>query len=148
MRNTPTDLQLLEYIYTKYYQEYINYVPEKRQRVERIYVPLDLQRMATHFKVDINILFGRLYYHLDYKYAYKKDDGKRVAFFQNELHGDIYDVADGKHKAHRDVDCINFPYLTAVVANLREERKKYTEAAIIAACSVLISAIALLVSSS
>jgi hypothetical protein len=146
MRNTPTDLKILEYIFDNYYEQYINFVPEKRQRTDRIYVPLDLQEIATHFKIDLNILFGRLYYHLDHQYGYQKDN-VHVPFFRNEANGEVYDLQTKEMVKKREVDLIHFPYLAAVIANLREEKKRYLTTTWVAIVSVAISLLAIFISS-
>lgn len=52
---------------------------------------VDLTKVAVRLGSTPELIFGRLYYHLDKKYRYKQDDGARVDLFllnlQNKGHG-------------------------------------------------------------
>lgn len=61
----PTDLAILEVIYDRYYDAFAQYAP--RDRAAKNYVRIDIPTIATHFNVDPDIVFGRLYYHLHQK---------------------------------------------------------------------------------
>ena len=81
MARTPTDLAILDWIYNEYYSAFTAYSDDKPDRSAKIYLPLDIQKIANHFNVDRDIVFGRLYYDLEKRYGYKADDGTRAAFF-------------------------------------------------------------------
>jgi len=90
--------------------------------------------------VDVDIIFGRLYYHLEQKYGYSRSDGSTVAFFALKIGSDN--------------NCINFPYMASVLAKLRDREKKQSIAKniaifslIIAGLSSIIAVISLLLSS-
>jgi hypothetical protein len=54
-------------------------IKDQRGRTENDpYVPIDLIKVASRLNCKSELLFGRLYYHLDQKYRYKKDSGDRV----------------------------------------------------------------------
>lgn len=132
MKKSPTDLQILDSIYERYYDVYAAYSEENGSRSSKIYVPIDIPKLAKDMGVDVDIIFGRLYYHLNQKYGYKQDNGSHVYFFTP--------------KAGGDSNCINFPYLASVLASLRDESRKYRVATWIAVCSLILSIVALLVS--
>jgi hypothetical protein len=74
----PTDLQILDAIYERYYQTYADFVKSKSDRSTKIYVPIDVGAIARVLDVDGDIVFGRLYYHLEDKHGYTRGDGSRV----------------------------------------------------------------------
>jgi hypothetical protein len=81
------------------------------QRRSKIMVPIDIPAIADHLDVDPDSVFGRLYYHLDPKYAEPAfQDKPRRALFTPVL-GD-------------EQNCVNFPLLEAVLAGLWEERNR------------------------
>lgn len=74
-------------------------------------LPIDIPAIATELRVDVNSIFGRLYYHLDPLYGQEKDEkGRRKAFFM-AMPGD-------------DPDRVNFPLLEAVYAGLWQQRRR------------------------
>ena len=81
--------------------------------------------------VDVDIIFGRLYYHLEKKYSYKRQDGSRVCLFTPV--------------AGKDRNCVNFPLMASVLADLRRKNRKYKIGIIIAVLTVIISIIAIVV---
>jgi hypothetical protein len=95
-------------------------------------VPIDVKEVAAELDADPDIVFGRLYYHLDAKHRYRQDDNSLVNLFTL--------------KAGEDRHCINFPYLAALVANLQDENRKYRTATRIAIWSLVVSIVALLIS--
>ena len=80
--------------------------------------------------MDKDIVFGRLYYHLNKKHGYKNDDGSYVHLFTPV--------------AGKDRHCVNFPLVASVLANLRQENKKYRIATTLAVISLFISIVSLL----
>lgn len=132
MGHIPTDLEILNSIYEHHYPDFQAYTVENKIRASKVYVPIDIKMLAKKLKVDNDIVFGRLYYHLNEKYGYKNDDGSHVYFF-TPIAGD-------------DRNCVNFPYLASVLADLREQSKKYATATSIAVLSLLLSIVSLLIS--
>lgn len=127
MKRAPTDLAILNRIYERYYDEFSRFRNGTGNRETKIYVPIDVTDIANSLGVDPDIVFGRLYYHLDYKYGYERKDGTHVHLFAL--------------KAGRHTHCINFPYLGSVVASLREERRRYRLSTWIALGALVISAV-------
>ncbi|MEB3899429.1 hypothetical protein ODI84_04445 [Pseudomonas putida] len=110
---SPTDLQILRLIYKFYYEEFKNFSKEggvENGRKAKIFVPIDCNLIAEELNVDADIVFGRLYYHMQEKYGYTRDDGSKVAFY-TPIAGE----------ASR---CVNFPMLASVLAGLEEENSK------------------------
>lgn len=130
-KKIPTDLELLEEIYDRYYDEFSAYSKENPQRRAKIFVPIDIEALADTFDVDGDIIFGRLYYHLNKKYGYKKENGASVS---------IYATIQG------DGHSVNFPLVASVLASLRKENKKFKVATAISIFSLLVSVAALIIS--
>jgi hypothetical protein len=120
-----TDRKILKVIYDRYYDEFCSYVKGEPSRGSKIYVPIDCAEIAKKLKVDNDIIFGRLYYHLDKKYRYKQDDGSSVHLFTLKI---------GKDK-----HAVNFPLLSAVVADLQQSYFRFSLPLLISLFALLIS---------
>ena len=131
-KRSPTDLEILEEIYKKYYSEFISFSREKPKRSSKIYVPINIESIAKHFSVDLDIIFGRLYYHLESKYGFAHEDGTKVHFFALQ-------AGSEKHAVH-------LPLLAAVMARLREEKNKHLSSTWISVVAIIISIISLITS--
>lgn len=127
MKRLPTDLQLLDTIYRSYYDFFASYSEASPKRSSKIYVPIGIEAVARKFDLDGDIIFGRLYYHLDEKYRYKQEEGGEVHLFTPAVGGDRH--------------CVNFPYVASIVASLRDKDKKYRIATGMASVSFLISVV-------
>jgi hypothetical protein len=101
-----------------------------------IFLQIDIQQIATNLGVPEQMVFGRLYYHLDPRYAQEPDPSAgrtaRKSFFEIRV-GDL-------------VNAINFPLLEAVLAGLWQERRRDLWVTGIALVSIAISLAALFVS--
>lgn len=123
----PTDRQILETIYSLYHEDYKKLTESSRS--SKMYIPIDCQLIANKLEVDKDIIFGRLYYHFEKKYAYKQEDNSKVHFFAMYVNGDSH--------------CLNFPLMTAVLASLQEKRIEFSISTIIAGIALVIAIIAL-----
>ena len=132
MRPLPTDREILEVIYQRYYDTFASYSKESPDRETKIYVPVDLEGVATELGVDNDIVFGRLYYHLEQKHGYKRDDGTNVHFFSRY-------VKDDRH-------CVNFPLLASVLAGLQTEHMRFRLATAVSIISLCVAVAALAIS--
>ncbi len=132
MSRPPTDLQILEEIYNRYYATFVSFSPKDGSRSTKIFVPIDIREIGKHFGIDSDIIFGRLYYHLDPKYGFEQPDGSKVRFFALGLGSDRH--------------CVQFPLLAAVVAKLREERNRDLFTRWLSLLAITISFVSLLVS--
>lgn len=132
MSHLPTDLQLLDTIYRKYYDIFASYSEASPSRSSKIYVPIDIDKIAGQFDLDADIIFGRLYYHLDQKYRYEEKGGGTVHLFSIVVGGDRH--------------CVNFPYVASLVASLREQDRKFRIATGMALTSLLLSVVSFVIS--
>ena len=122
----PSDLKMLSTIYKMYNKEFETFtVGAQNRRVSKPYIPVDCKLIARKLKVDGDIVFGRLYYHLQEKYGYTRDDGSKIAFFALVLGGDRH--------------CINFPLMASVLAGLEEESSKAQRATLLSTLAIVIS---------
>lgn len=126
----PTDLQILSEIYKRYYHKFSSY--EEGSRRSKVHVSINIKEIAKKLGVDEDIVFGRLYYHLNQKYGYKQDDGVRVDFF-------LLGMGDERH-------CVQFPLMASVLADLKKENRKFRIATSIAIISLIISLVSLSIS--
>ncbi len=132
MKRLPTDLQILNAIYERYYNDFEQHTDDEGTRCTKIYVPIDIKRISKDLGVDADIVFGRLYYHLERRHGYRQDDGSIVALFTPE-------VAE-------DVNCVHFPLMASVLADLRDQSKKHHVATGIAVVSLVISIVSITLS--
>jgi hypothetical protein len=132
MAKIPTDLKILGVIYDRYYANFRAYSNENKGRSSKIYVPIDVGEIAKSLDVDADIVFGRLYYHLNEKFSYKHDDGSKVEFFALQVGNDPH--------------CVNFPYLASILADLQDKNRKYLMTTILAGLSLVIAIISILIS--
>jgi hypothetical protein len=125
----PTDLEILDFIYTHYFDDFCRYDLDENIRANKLYVPIDCHLIADAFGTNGDIIFGRLYYYLAHKYKYKSSDKTTVSIFE-------FEVGD-------EPKCVNFPFLASVLADLKlqDKRFKYTLRASVSA--VIISLVAL-----
>jgi len=128
----PTDLEMLNTIYRLYHSDFVAFERGDGTRGAKIYVPIDCKKIAGELKVDADIVFGRLYYHLEKQYGYMQSDGSNVHFFAL--------------KVGNDPKCVNFALMTSVLAGLRQERKKFWIGTALAVLALIVSSVALTVS--
>ena len=129
MKSIPSDFKLLSEIYQRYYDQFIKFNPKAPDRTTKTYISIDIEAIADHFKVDEEIIFGRLYLHLEKKYGFKNNDGSISPFFAKNI---------GK-----DRHAINFPLLASVLAGLQEERNKQNIAMYLSIAAIIISVFSL-----
>lgn len=123
--NNVSDRMLLKAIYDQYYEEFCAYDKDSSSRASKIYVPVDCQKLAKQLDLDPDVVFGRLYYHLGRKYRFTEADGKTVSLFELR-------IANDKH-------LINFPFLSAVVADLEQSFARYSMTLIFSGLALCIS---------
>ena len=132
----PSDLDILEAIYKDYYQAFASYEKSDDSRTSKVYVPIDCAKIAKLLKTDGDIVFGRLYYHLQNKYGYKKNNGLNIDFFALSV--------GQTNKPDRHV--VNFPLMASVLAGMQQENAKFevgTKISIVALaislCSIVVT---------
>jgi hypothetical protein len=121
----PTDLKLLNEIYRTNLRAFSDYSEDNKTRSAKIWMPIELDALAKQFNTDPDMIFGRLYYHLNAKFRMTLGENEHVDFFQPRIGKDRY--------------CVNFPYLASVLADLREEHRRFLIATGIAVLSLVIS---------
>lgn len=127
----PTDMQILDLIYEKYYEDFKKYEKDQCSRRSKILIPINIKSIAEELGVDGDIVFGRLYFYLQERYGYIRNNGSTVSLF-------IFKSQDEMH-------LVNFPYLGSVLAGMREENSKFLLATFIAVCSAFISIMSLII---
>lgn len=122
----PSDLSVLEAIYEEYNLEFSQFSKGgENTRQTKVFVPVDCQKIAKRLGVDGDIVFGRLYFHLEQKHGYKRPDGSNVAFFTLQ--------------AGNDRHCVNFPLLASVLAGLQDEESRAKHATTLAWIAIAVS---------
>lgn len=107
----PTDLKILKAIYRSYIADFKKYDLGGVERNSVIYVPIDVERIANLLSIDRHLLFGRLYYDIDYRYRYKQTNDSVVHLFAP--------------KVGKDHHAVNFPLLEGVIARLTEQSLQF-----------------------
>jgi len=130
MRSPPSDRELLSNIYDRYYEDFASFSKENPNRETKIYVPIDVDELASELGLDGDIVFGQLHYHLNKKHGYQKENGSYVHLFAKN--------------AGRDRHCVNFPLVASVLSDLQWENRKFWIAITISIISLIVSTISLL----
>lgn len=129
----PTDLQILNKIYELYYDDFVAFDEKNPTRKEQYLVPIDCREVAKELNANADLVFSRLYYHLSQEYGYSKimPDGEKLLV-------KIY-IRDGpKHYVH-------FPFMTSVLADLREKEEKFWIGTVIVIFALITSIASLLI---
>ena len=131
MAGIPTDERMLAEIYRRYLNAFSDWSDENRTRTAKIWVPIDIEALAKRFRTDPDLIFGRLYYHMNEKYGSSTGDGDRVNFFNIRL--------------GQDRHCVNFPLLTSVLSDLQDDKKRFLISTRLAALSLIVSSVSILI---
>ncbi|MCI4644632.1 MAG: hypothetical protein MRY64_07610 [Hyphomonadaceae bacterium] len=131
MAGIPTDERMLAEIYRRYLRVFSDFSDENKTRAAKIWVPIDIEALAKRFRTDPDLIFGRLYYHMNEKYGSSTGDGDRVNFFNIRL--------------GQDRHCVNFPLLTSVLSDLQDDKKRFVVSARLAGLSLIVSAASILI---
>lgn len=59
MKRLPTDLQILDIIYSRYYSSFTAYSNQNKNRTSKIFVPIDIEKVANIFGVDRDIILSK-----------------------------------------------------------------------------------------
>lgn len=129
MNHIPTDLEIIEDIYFRYYDSFKRYATDEPDRIARIRVPINIQEVADACNVPEDMVFGRMFYHFNKKYSYKDEKGRITTFF-------VTDKFEGLS--------VNFPLVASVLADLRQEKKQTDVLIALASSSMGLSIIAIL----
>lgn len=129
-RAIPTDESLLAEIYGRYLSDFSAHTEDNKIRQTKIWVPISIDALGKKFGCDPDLIFGRLYYHFNGKFASSTGDGDDVSFFHMRMGSDRH--------------VVNFPLLTSVLADLQDAKKKFVVSTRLAALSLLISSISIM----
>lgn len=127
MSKIPTDLEIIEDIYYRYFEEFRSYAKEQPDRIARIRVPVDLEEIADACGVEEELIFGRIYYHFNKKYSYKDENGETTTFFMSDKFEGL---------------TINFPLVASVLAELYLKQKDKYLTIGLSATALLLSVVA------
>ncbi len=112
MKNTiVTDREILRCIHDMYQDQYPGPELAGGKRQNDPYLPIAVREVAARLGTAPEMLFGRLYYHLDAKYRYKYNAGAETHLFAMKV----------GEKMH----CVHFPYLSAVLAEREAEHRQF-----------------------
>lgn len=131
MAGIPTDERMLAEIYRRYLRTFSDFSDENRTRAAKIWVPIDIEALARRFRSDPDLIFGRLYYHMNEKYGSSTGEGDRVNFFNIRL--------------GQDRHCVNFPLLTSVLSDLQDDKKRFIVSTRLAGLSLIVSSVSILI---
>jgi hypothetical protein len=125
MSKLPTDREVLRCIYDMYAPEYPKVAAGQVRGENDPYVPIDIRAVAAKLKLQPELVFGRLYYHLDAKHRYKQENGAFVSLFQMNIQGKWHSV--------------QFPYLASILAGQEQEHRKHLWSLWFSVLAVLLS---------
>ena len=131
MKNLPTDRDILKNIYQNYYDSFKDFERESKPRSSKIYVPIDIKKISDELNVDAELIFGRLYYHMDKKYGYTQQDGSKVHLFTP--------------KAGSGNNAVNFPLLGAILAEIEETHQNNRLSIVLSIAALFISLLTLFI---
>ena len=125
LKPLPTDLEILNQIYETYYDQFSNQSHSGRSA----WLPIDIERIANELNVDVDMVFGRLHFFLEHKFN-KREEG--ISLFQLNIGG--------------KQNCINFPLMSSILAELRKEDERHWWAWALSIASAIIAGLSLALS--
>jgi hypothetical protein len=131
MNALPSDRYVLQCIYEMYKDQYPGSKSEDGRSANDPYISIDVQALADKLECNPELLFGRLYYHLDKKHRYKQEDGTLVPLFH---------LSVGK-KRH----AVNFPYLASVLAGENRDYLRFILPLGLSSLALVVSVVSLVV---
>lgn len=121
-----SDLKLFRVIYYLYINRYIQ--TSDFDPLNKVMVPIDIDKIAQNIGTDPELVFSRLYVFLNSLYD-KPSWNPKIRFF---LHVDS------------NLNRINFGYMCSIMAKQEEENKRYKLSLCLSIISLVVSAIALI----
>lgn len=132
MSTLVSDRCVLQCIYQMYENKYPKSSADLVVSDNDPYVAIDLRAVAKKLDCSPELLFGRLYYHLDRKHRYKQEDGSLVSLFCIKL---------GEKRS-----AINFPFLASILASENRDFLRFIMPLSISGLALMISATSLVIS--
>ncbi|WP_020162990.1 hypothetical protein [Methyloversatilis discipulorum] len=127
-----TDRYILQCIFNMYLRDYPGPREPGGRGANDPYIAIDIHALAHRMKCSPELLFGRLYYHLDQKHRYKRESGAVVSLF----------TLQAGEKRH----AVNFPFLAAILAEKNQEFRRHVLALAISFLALGVSTASLLLS--
>lgn len=121
-----TDREILRCIYDMYQQQYPGPELPGGKRKNDPYLPISVREVAAKLGTSPEMLFGRLYYHLDAKYRYKDSEGAETHLFAM--------------KVGEQMHCVHFPYLSATLAEHEAKHRQFWWTLWISIAALILSA--------
>lgn len=109
MAKLHTDRELLRCIYDMYRKDF----PRGDLGAGKVFIPIDVEAVARRIGVDKHLLFGRLHYDMGTRLRYRDPNDPKVTL------ASVFEPIVGAQP-----NSVNFPYLTAVLAGLEEQRRR------------------------
>jgi hypothetical protein len=81
MNKLPTDREILKCIFDLYKSDYPGPKGEDGRGANDPFIHIDLTKVSARLDCTPELIFGRLYYHLDAKYRYKQENGARALIY-------------------------------------------------------------------
>lgn len=131
MIKLPTDRYLLQCIFDMYVADYPGPKNARGVGLNDPYVPIDIPAVAMRVGMSQELVFGRLYFHLDQKHRFKHEGGATTSLFHLK-------VGEKRH-------AVQFPYLAAVLAEKNQEFRRYTLTLVLSAVALGVSIASLIV---
>lgn len=133
----PTDREILKCIYEMYKSEYPKYIEGELIGKNDPYVPIDIWKIADKLNAQPELVFGRIYYHLNRKYSYRDDKDATVNLYILEFR-DTNNYPIIKKSIH-------FPLLASILSGMNDEHSKYYYPFLISIGALIVSFAALLI---
>ena len=132
MARLPTDRYLLQCIFDVYAADFPGPKDAGGTGLNDPFVPIDIHAIAKRVDMSPELVFGRLYFHLDHKYRYKHESGAITSLFQLQ-------VGDKRH-------AVQFPYLASILAEKNQEFRRFAFSLGLSAVALGVSISSLIVS--
>ncbi len=134
MKRIRTDREILRVIHDRYYDDFVSYERDPTIRQAKNLIPIDIPALVSELKMDKELIFGRLYYHLAPKHTHREGQTK-MSFFEVAIRNE----SAGTVERH----LINFPMLEAALASLEYEERKFRLPLVVSSVSLGVSILAL-----
>lgn len=131
MNTLPSDRFVLQCIYDMYKDQYPGPKRESGRAENDPYIAINVPAVAKKLQCSSELLFGRLYYHLDKKHRYKQENGSLVPLFYLK-------VGEKKH-------AVNFPYLASVLASENRDYVRFLLPLGLSSLALVVSIVSLVI---
>lgn len=120
-------MEILDTIYIVYLKEFLSFTTENKTREVKIYIPIDIKKIAKILKSDEELIFGRSYHYLNKKHSYDKTP--------------LFEIVMGKDKL-----VIQFPLMVSIFAELLTDHRRFRTSIWLSIGALILSIISIVVS--